>query len=283
MIRELSGRHWECKEWLLKEPSHLSNQTSSIYLHKLGDMICAKGFSNQQISSSFAIHFITGGTGSFKTIDQTYEVSSGDLFMFFPGHFYQYAIRNCSRWDYIWINMGGSNLLNILNDLGFNHQKPLIQNVNQELLKSLLNSCKSGLGYSTPLQSSPIQLAWSTIEYLEKTKIETPSHLDLAEQVKWLIDNDSYNSITINELADQLEYTRATIYRLFKDKYGISPKDYIDKIKIEKASDMLLNTSCPIKEISFSLGFSNPNYFARAFRKHTSVNPKEFRLNHQTS
>lgn len=276
----MQGNYWKCKEWLLKEPSQLSQKAKSIYLHKLGEMKCENGFLNQQISSLFAAHIVTSGQGYFKSNERTYDVKTGDIFFFFPNKFYQYGMGKSPHWNFTWLNMIGPELINILTNFKIDYQNPIIYGANMELINPILKKCQMSLGYTIPLQSSPIQLAWSFIEYLEKNHSTSIDQLDIAEQTKWLIDNDSHNFLTVQGLAEQLEYTRASIFRLFKDKYNISPKDYMDKIRIEKASAMLVSTKCSIKEISSSLGFTNPNYFARAFRKYTMINPMEFRKKH---
>ncbi|MEJ5102363.1 helix-turn-helix domain-containing protein [Chryseobacterium sp. MYb328] len=64
---------------------------------------------------------------------------------------------------------------------------------------------------------------------------------------------------------------------LIKHFTGKSPLDHIHDYVIKQAKDKLKNTSLSISEISYSLGFDYPNYFARFFRKKTGLSPKVFR------
>ncbi|UHO37632.1 AraC family transcriptional regulator [Chryseobacterium capnotolerans] len=64
---------------------------------------------------------------------------------------------------------------------------------------------------------------------------------------------------------------------LIKHFTGKSPLDHIHDYVVKLAKDKLKNTSLSVSEISYSLGFDYPNYFARFFRKKTGLSPKVFR------
>jgi AraC-like DNA-binding protein len=64
---------------------------------------------------------------------------------------------------------------------------------------------------------------------------------------------------------------------LIKHFTGESPIDHIHNFVLQKAKDKLKNTTLSVSEISYSLGFDYPNYFARFFRKKTGLSPRVFR------
>lgn len=64
---------------------------------------------------------------------------------------------------------------------------------------------------------------------------------------------------------------------LVKHFTGESPIDHIQDFVLRLAKDKLRNTSMSVSEISYSLGFDYPNYFARFFRKKTGISPKVFK------
>ncbi|MGC4129013.1 MAG: helix-turn-helix domain-containing protein [Bergeyella sp.] len=64
---------------------------------------------------------------------------------------------------------------------------------------------------------------------------------------------------------------------LIKHFTGESPIEHIQEFVLKSAKDKLKNTSLSISEISYSLGFDYPNYFARFFRKKTGMSPKVFK------
>jgi AraC-like DNA-binding protein len=72
--------------------------------------------------------------------------------------------------------------------------------------------------------------------------------------------------------------SKATFYRLFKRELGISPNDYILAEKMNRAKELLARPGNKIAAISYELGFSDSNYFIRAFKKIVGVTPGAFQM-----
>ncbi|WP_316832670.1 AraC family transcriptional regulator [Pedobacter aquatilis] len=79
--------------------------------------------------------------------------------------------------------------------------------------------------------------------------------------------------INIDGLTDKACMSRATFYRLFKRELGISPNDFILAEKISRAKELLANPTAKVTAISYELGFSDANYFIRAFKKLEGITP----------
>ncbi len=77
--------------------------------------------------------------------------------------------------------------------------------------------------------------------------------------------------------------SQASIRRLFKKQTGKSPSEFAKELKMIAAARLLLTTSCPIATLSTELGFEDPNYFSRAFKKVFGVSPKHYRMTAHTS
>jgi YesN/AraC family two-component response regulator len=85
------------------------------------------------------------------------------------------------------------------------------------------------------------------------------------------------NEITLEELAHRFFICKEHISRSFKKQYGMNLFDYISMLRIEKAKVLMLETLCSIEEIAVKAGFSNGNYFSKAFRRQTGISPSEYR------
>lgn len=84
-------------------------------------------------------------------------------------------------------------------------------------------------------------------------------------------------SVTIEELADHLNYSASYLYQLFKKSTGYPPIRYFNHLKIQKACQYLSFTNLSVKEISFKLGFNDPFYFSRVFKKLMDLSPNKYR------
>ena len=92
------------------------------------------------------------------------------------------------------------------------------------------------------------------------------------------IKNNLNQKISIDNLSSKACMSKATFYRLFKRELGISPNDYILAEKMSKAKELLAKPGAKIAAISYELGFSDSNYFIRAFKKIVGSTPGAFQI-----
>lgn len=65
--------------------------------------------------------------------------------------------------------------------------------------------------------------------------------------------------------------------RIFKDVTGASPLEYRNKIRLDHAKELLLDTNIPINEIGRSIGYSSGAYFCAVFKEKIGMNPSQYR------
>ena len=86
-----------------------------------------------------------------------------------------------------------------------------------------------------------------------------------------------HSRATLEETANSLKLSPAYLSRLFKKETGMTFGDYLNKLKIEEASALLLYTEYTDTEISSLLGFSSQSYFIKVFRKYMNTTPKKYK------
>jgi len=90
------------------------------------------------------------------------------------------------------------------------------------------------------------------------------------------------HKFTIEEMCVRTNMSRAVFFREFKKYYHAAPLDYLLKLRIQRASGLLVNTGLNISEIALECGFSDSSYFTLQFRRHAGLSPKQFRQRFQT-
>lgn len=85
------------------------------------------------------------------------------------------------------------------------------------------------------------------------------------------------SSIYVKELSQKCGYSTYHFTRIFKRLTGFSPNEYIIKVRIEKAKELLLKTDKSIEIISQEMGFSSPNYFIKKFQQWEGKTPNSVR------
>ena len=96
-------------------------------------------------------------------------------------------------------------------------------------------------------------------------------------QILLYITQNFHDKITTRELANRFHLNENYFCSLFKSQTHMSPMAYIHAFRIEKAGILLRNTESSIAEIAESVGFDDFSYFAKVFKQHTGVTPRENR------
>jgi len=91
-----------------------------------------------------------------------------------------------------------------------------------------------------------------------------------------MIQENYQKNFSIEELTQYSGLSPSYFRRLFKKATGLTPLQYQNYIKINKAKDLLLSGECNVSEAAFSVGFDNVHYFSRIFKKIAGVNPSHY-------
>ncbi|MBE6399008.1 MAG: helix-turn-helix transcriptional regulator [Lentisphaerae bacterium] len=96
-------------------------------------------------------------------------------------------------------------------------------------------------------------------------------------KIRSFIHENFCNTLNISDIAEAAGISPATLRRRFARFFHISPLDYLNRLRLERAAALLKNSDLPVKEISFSCGFNSPLYFSEAFRKSFGCAPGIYR------
>lgn len=129
---------------------------------------------------------------------------------------------------------------------------------------------------------SPAKLRVWAIDMLEKlqqelsdTDLYTKSYI--VKQVQELVMNDTSQETSVKIIAEKVFLHPVYLSKIYKMETSESLGDYIIRIRMEKALYLLKHTNKKIYEITTELGYQNPQYFSKMFKKHYGMTPNEYR------
>jgi AraC-like DNA-binding protein len=93
---------------------------------------------------------------------------------------------------------------------------------------------------------------------------------------KLFIDDHFAENIDLNNIADEAYFSKFHFIRLFKKIYGKAPHQYLTRVRIEKAKELLQN-DITVTEVCFTLGFESISSFTGLFKRHTHLTPSLYR------
>ncbi len=92
----------------------------------------------------------------------------------------------------------------------------------------------------------------------------------------WLEENVADSEITVDQLAAYVGMGRTSMYNKIKGLTGKSPVELIQDFRMEKATYYLKSGQYSVSETSYKVGFSDPGYFSRSFKKHFGISPADY-------
>ncbi|MCQ2399005.1 MAG: AraC family transcriptional regulator [Clostridia bacterium] len=97
------------------------------------------------------------------------------------------------------------------------------------------------------------------------------------DKTRFAVKKDVAHGWTLKEMAETCGYSVSRFSVLYKEKFGVSPKEDLLSSRIETAKQMLEFSSKSVEEISVLCGFNAVHFFSAYFKKETGVSPREFR------
>ncbi|AAO35527.1 DNA-binding response regulator [Clostridium tetani] len=120
-------------------------------------------------------------------------------------------------------------------------------------------------------------------EFIDEDKIFNSENnisvykIDELECALSYIEKNFRKNITLNEVANYVNFSSTYLSKLFKNNIGINFNKYITKRRIKEATLILENKNISVNDLAFQIGYNEPSYFCKVFKKEKGVTPLEYR------
>jgi len=231
-------------------------------------------------SPCFIIEYIISGVGYLEINGEKHKLNQGDAYFIHPGDFCTYYADKETPYKKYWINFSCEFFFTeMLKVYGINDR--VIRNIDLsgffENLFKLEEIYESNDELCIPA-SKLIFSAIMDIAFHKKNDIISTNR-DLAHKVRFLLSKSVTSRITIDDIAKKLYRSKNDVIRQFKNKYHVTPYNYLIDLRIARAKNILVNSKKTLAEIANYLCFSSEYHFSNTFKKRVGISPKEFRKN----
>jgi len=104
---------------------------------------------------------------------------------------------------------------------------------------------------------------------------------DPLEGVHAWIAREFHRPLTTEHLARSAEMSRDHLRRAFAERFGLTPREYLEECRMTRAEILLRDTDCLIKEVAAQVGFADANNFSTLFKRFHGLSPEAFRARHR--
>ncbi|MBP3618308.1 MAG: AraC family transcriptional regulator [Lachnospiraceae bacterium] len=233
----------------------------------------------------FQLLYIASGKAHFHFDGKEQIVTAGHMVLYRPKEPQKYEYYGEDQTEVYWVHFTGGNVTNLLRSYGLTDDKKVFY-------------CGSGMEYQAIFRSMIHELQMCKESYPEmlemylrqifimlqrffqtSTKV---SNTQAAEEIDkaTLYFNEHYSEdIYVDEYAKEHNISISWFIRNFKHYTGVTPMQYILNKRIYNAEALLQNPQYNITEVANIVGYDNPLYFSRIFKKAKGLSPSEYRKN----
>lgn len=248
--------------------------------HKLGP----------KLYDHYLLHHVIDGYGTFITESRTYSLGPGDAFLITPSQLVSYVSDSNKPWSYRWAAFKGNEAEALIRRAGFTQDENVVHTADahipeqalQRMYESFMNrepacdliACGS-LYLVMAHYANHHQDSKTTATTALKPENETQH---IVRQMIHMMNNQYAHPFTMEQMADNLGYSRAYLSRLFKQVTDVSPVTFLLKLRIDKGRQLLRERpDLSVEQISSSVGLTDPLYFSRQFRRFYQQSPTQYR------
>lgn len=237
----------------------ISSNTDFIPLFS-GEEECAPSHSfGPYIRDYCLIHFCLSGKGTLYDKNGEHKVEAGQFFIIREGETTTYRADESRPWHYIWIATVGKRA-DELEDC------PTVAHGNEDFFGRIKAAVDKN-------DTNPYIYCAFLYELLHIAgKRNSDEQNDKISSIRRYVKYNYMLDINVESLARIFGFERSYLYRIFKQRYGIGVKEYIIKVRMEKAKELLLAGNS-VKQTSELVGYSDEFSFSKAFKKHTNMSP----------
>lgn len=227
--------------------------------------------------------YCVDGSGELTTDTFNGSVKAGDLVVL-PAHTaHRYKASKSKPWTIYWIHFDGLEADALIKSLQYQANQPITHLGPQALLISdftrLLALRKSGYQYSVFIYAASLVrqiLCHLAVEITNSTAISR--HNFNLDEIQRLMVEHIEGQLDLDTLANSAQLSRYHFSCKYKQLTGYPPIRHYIHMKMEHACDLLDNTGESIVYISRRLGYDDPLYFSRQFRKVMGISPSAYRV-----
>lgn len=251
---------------------------------------------------NYEMVYMKKGYAVFDISGQPVNLGPNDIIIIKPMQFHKFIVKSESGCEFIVLYFTFENrisgeyseipLEDFLNFVSGKEAGPYISlKVNQkneiiDLLNRILKEREGSepgsefLNYLLVMELFVLLSRALKMEWENSIKSKSPKLKELINIAVNFINNNFERDISLGDIAKFVFLSPSYFTRAFKEETGVSPINYLLKVRIERAKELLADTGFRISDIALNVGFSNQQRFNEMFKKFTSQTPLQYRKKH---
>lgn len=231
----------------------------------------------------YQLLYIASGKAHFYFHGKEEIVPAGNMVLYRPKEEQRYYYYGVDHTEVYWVHFTGNNVKNLLKKYGIPDHAHVIHTGTsldyKKIYLRMIQELKLCKPHYEEVLVHYMEALFIMISRLQgdRPRIKSSYLIDEMDHTVTYFHHNYHNSINIEEYAHLHGMSVSWFIRNFKEYTGSTPTQYILSLRISNAQSLLESTSYNITEIANIVGYDNPLYFSRLFKKQCGISPSEFR------
>jgi AraC-like DNA-binding protein len=212
----------------------------------------------------------------------SHALKSGIVAGFAPGNPHHYACDGFFPWEHLWLAFVGTKAKELFEKSGLFSKGAIVGSPHtMQLMQAIIANGTKKTQYAQEICSGYLRILLLSLAENRNTEQPTTSVAAATyHNCRKYIDENFSSLASPSQVADACGINVRYMSRLFKKYDTVTPQEYIMRLKLNKAVNLLLTSGLAINEIGYSLGFNDPYHFSRVFKRFHSLAPHHYRQLH---
>lgn len=223
----------------------------------------------------FLFHYVMKGKGTFIQDGKKCHPAKGDLFLIRPGKLVFYQADPIDPWAYCWIGFRGRKAEELLRACGFLSEADCLSAPQAGPVFHALCQLEDQRPDTELILSSKLYELFALLT--EKGTVRK-RHVDYyIDHAIHYIQVNYASPVTVQRISDMLGIDRHYFCRIFSQKTGFSPQEFLIHTRMECSRQLLETGKYSIHEIARSVGYDDPFNFSKMFKKYYGKSPQNYK------
>ncbi len=257
---------------------------ATVWAAVVGELTGYGTSSRASVSAAFHPHLITRGHGTFDLVHGEVTIGPGDMFCLWPGVEHAFREDPDDPWHFYWMRLEGEGAEEMVRTMGYSPTDRVGRPGEPERAIRCFHDLFECYGQSPP--ADPYRALALLFDLAASCRAPGPvaagrdPSARLVEEAKGLLESLLDTGINVTGLAERLNVSRQTLLAAFRQELDVTPVDYIQTIRLQRAKQLLACSDLKISAVAGACGYGNEKYFYRRFRELTGRTPGEWRAAH---
>ena len=230
----------------------------------------------------FSMHIILKGKGHLSIDGKNFNAGENQIVIFPPFSIVEYYPDKNDPWEYIWINFSGVVAQKLCQRCSVTPSDPVFKFVSPEIVSEAERICKL---YSNQYSKDIATLGHlysifaTMIENICQSNLPDISESDtrILHTLEYIQENYTDPTLNLTSISKYAGYHFNYFSQLFAKTMGMHFNTYLNLLRVQRACDLIDKGEKSISEIALKVGFEDPLYFSKVFKKYKLVSPKNYR------